>query len=154
MYLGRNKKTRPLSLCPTRTQVSRKKPLWRGLCKISWLETVLGVNIQASTNLLEQWYCIGVGLKKCLDSSQARAYPCLSSEQELHIHSNSQMCRPLPSLAALQRRRCYHRPRTQLHIRIAVQKNDNWLRCRRRLRFRERSLAMRIINGWVTESLV
>ena len=59
---------------------------------------------------LEQWRWVGVGLEK-------------RPEREFHIHPNSQRCRLLPSLAALQRRRRRHpRPRTEFHIRIAVQK--------------------------------
>ena len=71
-----------------------------------------------STLGLEQWRWVGVGLEKRLDSGQVRAYPCLSSERELHIHPNSQRCRLLPPLAALRRRRRRHpRPRTEFHIR-------------------------------------
>jgi hypothetical protein len=58
-----------------------------------------------STLGLERWRWVGVGLEKRLDSSQARVRPCLNSERELYIHSNSQRCRLLPCLAALRRRR-------------------------------------------------
>jgi hypothetical protein len=89
---------------------------------------------------LERWHWVGVELEKCLDS-------------------NSQRCRILPSLAALRRRRRRHpRPRTQFHIRIAVQKKiGRRLHCRRRLRIRKlrvhsRSLAMLVVSGWVSRS--
>jgi hypothetical protein len=132
---------------------------------------VLGVDIQASTNLRFResghWALSGsVGLEKHLYSGQARAHPCLSSERELHIHSNSQRCRPLPSLAAIRRRRRRHsRPRTQFHIRITVQKKKKKKKkvvdsiVEGGCEFagvhgvHSRSLAMRVVNGWVTWSL-
>ena len=95
---------------------------------------------------LEQWRWIGVGLEK-------------RPERELHIHPNSQRCRLLPSLAALQRRRRRHpRPRTEFHIRIAVQKKKNCrLRCRRRLRIHGRLCAFKVVGyasrRWMGKSI-